>query len=308
MIILEQPSQIKQLNLERIVCTVGVFDGVHIGHQKLIQTIAQTAKNIGGKSVVITFDQHPYNILNSSIHIPRLTLPAHKIKLLDSLGVDICIIMKFNKEIASISAESWIKEILWGQLHIDAIYLGEDTFFGKDQKGDIDLLSHWGRQLGFKAVKLDMLRLEKLAVNSTSIRNFIMEGHLEMAEKLLGRPYSIFGAHIKGTGRGHGLGFPTINLDTQDQCMPPLGIYAVKVDKNIPAVANLGVSPTFNERHKKPVLEIHLLSAEKPLNFNNIEVTFIKKLRNEIKFNTIPELIEQIEKDISQAKTLFFSL
>lgn len=322
MLILEHPSQIKELKLSHVFCALGVFDGVHIGHQKIISTIVQAARDKKGASVVITFDKHPYEILNPSIKIPILTLPEIKLIILENLGVDICVMMQFNKAIASIPAETWIKEILWKDMHIESIYLGENSFFGKDQKGDIQLLSDLGKQLGFKVEKLIMSRIDKEQVSSTSIRKFITTGDLASAEKSLARPYSVLGTHITGTGKGKEIGFPTINLDTKNQCLPPNGIYAVLVNpkpftktKQIHAIANLGVRPTFHPVPDKTLLEIHLLNENdiKDIGTNVfpidlLEITFIKKLRDEIKFPNKEELIEQIRKDIAQVKNLFSSL
>lgn len=306
MLALEQPSQLKHLNLPHVICSVGVFDGVHLGHQKIIKTIVQTAKEYNGTSVILTFDKHPYNVLNPSVHLCLLTSSMHKLLLMDSLGIDVCIMMKFDKAVSNITAENWIKEVLWHDMHIEAIYLGEDSFFGKDAKGDINLLSQWGTKFGFKVVKMEMLHIEKTPINSTIIRNFVTGGTLKQAEKFLGRPYSVFGIPIRGSGKGKELGFPTINLDTQDQCLPPNGVYTVWVRENIPAVANLGIRPTFSVTYKKPILEIHLLSDKKP--FENIEVTFLEKIRDEMQFATPSELVSQIEHDIVQAKKLFSSL
>jgi len=307
MLTLDQTSKIKSLNLKHIYCTIGVFDGVHLGHQKLINHVVQSAKENNGTSIIITFDTHPYNIINPSVNIPILTLPNKKISILESLGVDICILIKFNKAIADIPAEAWIKETLWNDLHIEKIYMGDDTFFGKDQKGDINLLTQWGKHLGFKVIKIDMMRTDKTQISSTAIRNLIIQGDLINTEKLLGRPYSVLGNHIKGRGLGKKIGFPTINLDTNGQCLPPNGIYIVKVNKNIPAIANLGISPTFG-LNTKPLLEIHILSDEISCGESNIEVQFIEKLRDELKFQSVPALTEQIKKDIEQAKKIFFSL
>lgn len=307
MLTLEHPSQIKPLNLPNIICTVGVFDGIHLGHQKIIKTIVYEARKCSGTSVVVTFDRHPFNVLNPKMHIPLLTSPAHKLRLIDQLGVDVCIMMKFDKTIADIPPEAWIKEVLWDQMHISSIYLGENSFFGKDAKGDYQLLLQWGKKLGFKVVKMELLKIDKIQVNSTTIRNLITNGELSSAKNFLGRSYSIFGIPVKGTGRGKILGFPTINLDTQDQCLPPNGVYAVWAN-NLPAIANLGIRPTFGENLIKPILEVHLLANQEISQSNNIEVTFIERIRDEMYFKNEKELVIQIEKDIEQTKKLFSSL
>lgn len=321
MLVLKSPSGIKPLKLPNIVCALGVFDGVHLGHQKVIKTIVRDAKQTSGTSTVITFDNHPYTILNPSYQKFSLTSTAHKLQLFDKLGIDMCILIKFNKNIASISAENWIKEVLWEQLHINSIYIGKDSFFGKNREGNIDLLRLWGNRLGFNVNAIEPVRIDKVPVSSTLIRNNIRRGNLESSKKFLGRDYSIYGAVVKGKGRGGEMGLPTANLNTENQCLPLNGVYAVWTrflrkefsneptpnNKPKPAVANIGIRPTFTQ-HKQPknspVLEVHLLEETSKLYKKDLEVIFIKRLRDEIQFNTASQLTKQIEKDIISAKKI----
>jgi riboflavin kinase/FMN adenylyltransferase len=311
--ILENPSQLTSLDLPRVICAIGVFDGVHLGHQKLIQTVVQDAKMREGTSVIITFREHPYSLLQPSLHIPVLTLPGHKLRLIEKLGANISILMKFTRDVASMTAETWIKDILWGQMRIDTIYLGEDSLFGSDQCGNADTLIFWGKKLGFKVIPLHLLHNEKEAISSTSIRHMINKGALTEAEKYLGRKYSVVGTHTRGRGKGKELGFPTINLNTSNQCLPPNGIYVVQVnpiidnipDKPIPAVANLGVSPTFDLDTRSPLLEVHILEQEKIPSAHCLEVAFLKIMRDEKKFRSEKDLSTQIAKDVKEANAYF---
>lgn len=307
--VLNSPSDIKPLKLPNTVCAIGVFDGIHLGHQKIIEAIVHTAKRIKGTSIIITFDKHPYTVLNPSYHPPILTSIPKKLQLLDSLGIDICVQMKFTKSTASITAENWIKEILWNKLHIKSIYIGEDSFFGKGREGNVDFLKQWGTRLGFDVNVIKKIRVNKVPISSTLIRDYICKGDIKNINKLLGRHYSVIGTVTKGKGSGKKLGFPTANFNTGNQCLPQQGVYAVRTriaDKTVSAVANIGIRPTLT-RSRKPILEVHLLKQpEKSLYKQELEVTFIKRLRSELKFTDKNQLIQQIEKDIEQAKQILF--
>lgn len=307
MLVLNSPTEIKPLNLPNIVCALGVFDGIHLGHQKIIKALVRNAKSIKGISTIITFNKHPYSVLNPSYDLSILTSPAHKLQLIDKMNVDVCIMLKFNKATASITAENWIREVLWKQLHINSIYIGQDSFFGKDRKGDINLLLKWSNSLGFKVNVIEPLRINKVSVSSTLIRNYICKGNIKSAQTLLGRPYSALGTVIKGKGRGKKLGFPTANLDTGNQCLPFNGVYAVKAKIDTittPGVANIGIKPTFKPKQTKPLLEVHLIKGSDELYNKNMEIIFVERLRNEMKFTTTSELTKQIEKDIVRAEQI----
>lgn len=320
MLILSSPSEVKPLKLPNIICALGVFDGVHLGHQKIIEAVVRSAKETRGTSLIITFDKHPYTVLNPSCQISLLTSSSHKLQLFDRLGIDVSILIKFNKNTASITAENWIKNILWEQLHIKGICIGEDSFFGKNREGNVDLLREWGNHLGFSVNVIETARINRVPVNSTLIRNNIRRGDLESAKRFLGRDYSVQGTVVKGNGRGKELGFPTANLSIENQCLPLNGVYAVWArlnNKAKPAVSNIGTRPTFVHletaparplhppdvhRQDRPILEVYFLEEEGPLYNKNLEVIFIKRLRNEIRFSTTSQLIQQIEKDIAHAK------
>ena len=305
MLTIESLAEIKQLKTPNTIFSLGVFDGIHIGHQKVVKNIVRYAKAHKGTSVILTFSNHPYTVLNPSYKVPILTTTPIKLKLLADLGVDICILMKFDKNIALITAEAWIKEIMWNQLHIKAIHIGRDSYFGKNRKGTPELLQLWGNKLGFNVNILEKKRINKTLVSSTMIRNFILRGDIDSAEKFLGRSYSVLGTVVKGTGRGKKLGFPTANLETNNQCLPSSGVYAaiIKLDnKNLPAAVNIGIRPTFKSKitnNTHPVLEVHVLKKVGELYKKTFETIFIKKIRNERKFVNKTDLIRQINKDIA---------
>jgi len=308
MLTVNSSLEAKLLNLPRIVCAVGVFDGIHLGHQKIINSVVNRARQIKGTASIITFDKHPNTVLNPSLHIPVLTPTLLKLYLLEKLKVDLCILINFNKNIASTTAEDWIKEILWKHLHIDTIYIGRDSFFGNSRKGNVQLLMQWGNRLGFKVNTIEPVRADKEEVSSTLIKNTIEAGDIESAERLLGRLYSVTGTVINGKGIGKTIGFPTANLNTANQCLPSNGVYAVNVnisDKTIRAAANIGTRPTFNSAETKPILEIHLLKNQDTLYNQKITVTFIKRIRDEIQFKDSAKLVQQIKKDIIYIKKFF---
>ncbi len=323
MLVLNHLSQLKSLQRPCIQCAVGVFDGIHLGHRKIIDQMTKSAGGGKGTSVVITFDRHPYQVLNPTIHIPILTRPEQKLALLDSLGIDICVLIKFTKGVASIPPEIWIKDFLWHQMKMDTIFTGEDSFFGKEGKGNIHLLKQWSSKLGFSIHQVNTLRIEKSPVSSTIIRNYIAEGNLPSAKKFLGRPYSIVGKIIPGAGRGRKLGFPTFNLSTENHCLPPAGVYAVQASivnfvsgiirtqrSGISAVANLGQRPTFKHKNTGPLLEVHFLDGQNIEEITGqacLEITWLRKIREETAFPSPAKLRAQIEKDVATAKS-FFSL
>lgn len=308
MLTLDHPSQIKPLDIHRIICTLGAFDGIHLGHQEIIRTVVNKAKEIKGTSVVITFDRHPHSVLQAGYHLPLLTTPEHKAQLIASFGIDICILMKFNRATASITAEDWIRDILWQQLQINSIYLGRDSFFGRDRKGNISLLQEWSRKLGFKVNVIETVRIDREPVSSTLIRNHVQQGQLETAARFLGRPYSVFGTVISGSGRGREIGFPTANFDLQNECLPPNGVYAVRArlaKEILPAVANIGIRPTFLKPEQaapgNPLLEVFIFNLKQKLYDKKLEIIFVQKLREEKRFAGPAALHDQIEKDVIAA-------
>lgn len=307
MLLFEHPSQIKPLDLPHPVCTVGMYDGIHLGHKKIIKSVVSKAIQSNGTSIVITFRKHPFKVLNSHYHLPILTLPNQKLELLEELGVDVCILMNFNKNISQLTAQNWIKEILWKQIHIKDIFIGRDSYFGKGKKGTEKLLKQYGKELGFNTHIVNTVRKDKEPISSTIIRNYLFEGKISKAKQMLGRDYSVIGKVVKGSGKGRKLGFPTANLEQTEQCLPKKGVYAVKVILNgkiINAVANIGERPTIHKKKRKLVLEVHLFKKNLELYDKTIEVIFIKRLRNELEFENTSLLTAQIKKDVVKTRNI----
>jgi len=310
-----------------MVLTMGVFDGVHLGHQKVLSRVRHAARRIGGTAAVLTFQEHPQNVLNPGASRLLLTSFAHKLALLEAAGMDLCIVPHFNEQFSRMSPEVFVKRILVGKLNIRKLILGDDSRFGHRREGDVSRMAEFAKTFGFGFVTVPALKEKKFTVKSTLIRHLLSEGCLEVAKKFLGRPYSVAARIIKGEGRGRELGFPTANLDLENEILPPMGVYAVRArlmdcrilperkgffvmrhtpsSERWPAVLNWGKRPTFRCDIREAVAEVHLLGFRGDVYGKVIEVEFLKMLRKEKKFDSSEELKKQISKDIRAAKDVF---
>jgi riboflavin kinase/FMN adenylyltransferase len=291
------------------VITIGNFDGVHIGHQALFHEVIETAENMGGVSIAMTFEPHPIRVLKQNGHPPLITLYEQKVELIGRTHIDILICIPFTREFAALSAEEFVGDLLVGKIGMKAIVVGEDYNFGKNREGNIDALKAYGAQYGFEVIVADWIRMSKAftdRISSTKIRELVTEGMMEQAEKMLGRYYQIRGRVVTGRDRGGKLlGIPTANVNLHDELCPKAGIYAVTGEcrgKPFKGVANIGYSPTF-ENHEFTV-EVHIFDFDDNIYGEKIRVNFIKRIRDEIKFSSIPELIDQIKKDIATAREI----
>ena len=291
------------------VITIGNFDGVHIGHQALFHEVIETAENMGGVSIAMTFEPHPIRVLKQNGHPPLITLYEQKVELIGRTHIDILICIPFTREFAALSAEEFVGDLLVGKIGMKAIVVGEDYSFGKNRQGNIDLLKAYGPRYGFKVIVADWIRMSKAfadRISSTKIRELVTEGMMEQAEKMLGRYYQIRGRVVTGRDRGGKLlGIPTANVNLHDELCPKAGIYAVTGEcrgNPFKGVANIGYSPTF-ENHEFTV-EVHIFDFDDNIYGEKIRVNFIKRIRDEIKFSSIPELIDQIKKDIATAREI----
>jgi len=286
------------------VITIGVFDGVHLGHQKIIKTITRLASEKNGKSVIITFDRNPKNLIENNPPSFITTL-EHRLMLFHRLGVDYTIILKFDRKVAQIPAEDFIKNILVNKLGTKCIVLGFDCHFGKDRKGDIELLQKLADKYHFEAYECLPETYQGQIISSTIIRQNILKGELENAKGMLGRSVSVLGTVVKKTGRGRTLGFPTANLDLHHEIRPPQGVYGTKVcwdDKEYLALTNIGLRPTFKKEpfsseDETMEIETHILDFHESLYGKELEVQFLFKIRDEQHFASPEELKRQIEKD-----------
>ena len=291
------------------VITIGNFDGVHIGHQALFHEVIETAENIGGTSIAMTFEPHPIRVLKQNGHPPLITLYEQKAELIERTGMDVLICIPFTQEFAALTAQEFIRDLLVGTIGMKAIVVGKDYSFGKNREGDIALLKSYAPEYGFKVIVAGWIKASKdLAdrISSTRIRELISDGLMAQAEKMLGRHYQIRGQVVTGRDRGGKLlGIPTANINLNDELCPKTGIYAVTVEyggKQYKGVANIGYSPTF-EDHEFTV-EVHIFDFNSNIYGENIRVNFIQRIRDEIKFSSISELIDQIQGDIATAREI----
>jgi riboflavin kinase / FMN adenylyltransferase len=306
--IIEGIENIKE-PFKNAVITIGNFDGVHIGHQALFQEVIQKADAIGGTSAAMTFEPHPIRFLKQGSHPPLITLLEQKLELISKTGLDVLICVPFNKAFADIPARNFLEDILIQQIGMKAFVVGGDYAFGKNREGNLDFLRKSSGKLGFELIVADWIQAPlngKTRISSTRIRELVMNGDIGKAEKMLGRPYQIRGIVEHGRNRGGRLlGFPTANIKLHDELAPKTGVYAVTVEhknERYKGVANIGYSPTFDD--KIYTIEVHLLDFDGDLYDRKIQVNFIAKLRDEIKFSGIDALSKQIHKDIEVAKQL----
>ncbi len=303
---------------KKAVVTIGIFDGVHIGHQFVLKKIIRRAEKLKGKSVVVTFNPHPLKILNPQTSPALLTSLSHRIDLIARLGVDVCLVVNFTKRFCSLSPEDFIRKILVEKVGTQEIFIGNNFRFGCNEQGDVELLRKMGKNFGFKVncIKpvrcslskgVSTLKADRKIISSTQIRLLIEQGKIEEAARFLGRAVSILGTVIKGETRGRRVGYPTANIDPHQEAIPPDGVYAVEVRlkrRKRFGLLNIGTQPTFSFSRKKPVIEVHIFNFKQNIYAKDLEISFIKKLRREKKFLSAQQLAEQIKKDCHKAKQL----
>ena len=304
MIVFEGVSQIKE-KLKNPVITIGNFDGVHLGHQAIFKKVIEKAHEIGGVSVVYTFDPHPLKVLEPDRFFPLITTSEEKERMIEWIGIDVLIREHFTKDFAQLSTDEFVRTILCKQIRAREIFIGPDYRFGKGRKGTTNLLKSLGEDCGIEIEILKNVEVEGKEVRSTMIRNYVMEGKMKEATKFLGRGYTLRAKVIKGKAQGKKIGVPTANLEPEKELYPRSGIFAVKVllkDRYAQGVLNIGTNPTFPGKGFS--LEVHILDFDQDICGGEIELIFVEKLRDEKKFETPELLVEQIKKDIVQARKI----
>ena len=289
---------------QRTVVTVGVFDGVHIAHQRLISATCQFARRKHATSIVVTFDPDPQHVLHPSQAQPVLMPLQARLRAMAALGVDVIWVIPFTKSFAQLSAQAFVERILLGRLHATAVVLGEGFVFGKNQQGTMDTLRALATRRQVEVIAIPHVRRARAIISSSRIRTLITKGDLSRARTLLGRSPELYGKVVKGRGRGQRLGFPTANLRFTSQVLPPQGVYAVMVEqwpahRRWKGVMNLGVRPTFGPG--PCVGEVHLLRFHGQLLHQLLSVSLITRLRPERCFPSIDALRQQIRHDITRA-------
>jgi riboflavin kinase / FMN adenylyltransferase len=286
---------------------IGVFDGVHRGHQAVISTSAEHARAANGTPVVVTFDPHPEKVLRPE-HAPHLlTATQHKIALIRDLGVGNLLIVHFDKQFAATEPEDFVSALVNHSKPLREICVGHEWSFGRKRRGNLELLKTLGAQFNFNVVGISPVKINGAVVSSTAIRQAVEDGDFAKAAEMLGREYTILGTVTHGDNLGKKIGFPTANLSAHSEQFPPNGVYVAeaKIDhEGHRGVINLGVRPTVSGGKSERVLEIHLFDFNRDLYGQDIEVRFLKFLRPEKKFENLDALVQQIRRDVDQARAL----
>ncbi len=298
-------------NIEKInrdtnsVVTVGVFDGVHIAHREILKRMQEEREKTGSRTVVVTFDPHPQEILKPSENFKILTTIEERVELIKEYEPDIVFVVNFTPEFSNITAEEFCKDIMLGKIGLRKVIVGYNHAFGRNREGNPDKLREFGQRYGFEVEVLEQFLVENTAVSSSKIRAILNSGDVKLASKLLGRYYFINGVVVKGTGRGKQLGIPTANIEpnSKRKLIPKNGVYVVRVTldrQNYYGVMNIGYRPTFEVDSNK-VMEVNIFDFDDEIYFKHIKVEFIDRLRDEMRFSSPSELVRQIELDKEKA-------
>jgi len=289
------------------VVALGVFDGVHRAHRLILREVAVHAHRIKGTSMVVTFFPHPQR--KESLYSLE-----HRLRLISQLGIDVCIVIKFNRQFSQISAEDFIKKFIVDKLEASYIYVGRDFRFGRKAEGNVKTLKKLSGVYSFKIRVFDIINQGGRPISSTTIRGLVTAGKLVSARNLLSRPVSVLGTVIKGAYLASKLGFPTANINPHHEVLPPSGVYAVKVNFNkrkLNGICYIGTRPTFRKQLKgryknEKRVEVHIFNFKENIYGKDIEIEFIKVLRREMVFSSLRSLVSQVKKDIISAKKVLF--
>ncbi len=297
--------------LVRAVVTVGNFDGIHIGHRSILETVVERARAHQGEAVVYTFEPHPRKVLHPDEAPGLLTTLEQKLELLEQAGIDTVIVEPFSLEFAKTPAEDFIRESLHEKIRPLEVYVGYDFHFGRDREGSMRLLTELGPLLGFSVTIIPEVTVDRGDVNSTRIRQLLADAHVEQARQMLGRSYSVRGTIGKGEQRGRTIGFPTANLEAENEILPAAGVYVGEVrflddgtpavGSRWPAVTNVGVRPTFHKGGRL-LAEAHLLDFDTDIYGRRVELCFDHHLRPEQRFDGVDALRAQIQADVIEAR------
>lgn len=298
---------LESLHLENAWITIGVYDGVHLGHQKLLHDLIAGAHAHGVPAVVVTFHPHPLSVLKPEWKPQFLTTPEERAEIFKVLGVDVVVIHPFNREISKLSARDFLVR-LKSHLGFEKLQVGFNFAMGRNRKGDIPTLRKLGEELGYKLEVISPLENEDKAISSSRIRELIRDGKVDQAANQLGRPYRIEGKVIKGVGRGKKIGIPTANLETHpNRVIPKKGVYACEAyvgGEKWGATTNIGVRPTFGNEPAPTSVETHILDFEENIYDESILLDFLERIRDELKFSSVEKLVHQIHRDTERTRTL----
>jgi riboflavin kinase/FMN adenylyltransferase len=285
------------------VLTIGNFDGMHRGHQEILQRVVASAREKQCVSAILTFFPHPVRVLRPAEAPPMLATLDQRLAACERAGIEAALVLRFDETLSRMSAEEFVAKYLAETMRAREVMVGENFRFGHKQQGDVNTLRSLGQRFGFSIEIVDSLRVDGTVVSSTAVRAALNEGRVEDAAKLLGHPFALEGAIQTGTGQGRELVVPTLNLKTKQELLPKRGVYITEVrlgNETFPAVTNVGFRPTFNGANVS--VESHLFGFDRELTAGAMEVRFLSRLRDEQKFPGIDALREQVMKDIEKAK------
>lgn len=290
----------------RTSVTIGNFDGLHMGHREVLKKLVMVARQSGTRSVLVTFTPHPLQILHPEKSPKSILLQADKIERIGKMGIDYLLNLKFDLAFSKMSGESFIREILAGALHAKYILVGQNFVFGHKRSGNFELLERLGHELDYTIEIIKPVSVRGNRVSSTWIRQLIQSGKISMANRLLGSYYRVSGAIIPGDGIGQKYLYPTLNLNPENEILPKIGVYVTQVTihgKEFPAVTNVGVRPTVSGKTLR--IETHLIQHQLNSTPTSMEIAFLHRLREEMKFHSTEALKEQIGKDVRRAIRFF---
>ena len=289
------------------ITTIGSFDGIHLGHKKILQTITKKAKKNNGKSILITFWPHPRYVLKKNNDFKLLTSLDEKIKIFEENKIDILYVIDFSLKFSKVSAYNFVKNILLDELKTNCILIGYNNNFGKNREGNIKYLEQNKNIFNIDIISIPKQSVDKISISSTKIREHLINGKIQSANQLLGRKYSINGKVVRGNGIGRKINFPTANIQINEpkKLLPKNGVYAVKVilnKKTYLGMLNIGYKPTIE--NKKKTIEVNIFKFSKDIYNNKISINFIKRIRNEKKFKNLNELKKQLIIDKKKAELI----
>lgn len=286
---------------------IGNFDGIHRGHQRLLETIMDRARSSSGTSLAMTFDPHPLSILSPAGRPPLIAPLEERLALIEAIGVEVLLVVPFTREFSTLSAGAFVEEILLRRVGARNVYVGTNFHFGRGGLGDLQILKQEGDRFGIGVEKVEVVLFDNRPISSTRIRENIRKGSIERVTAMLGREYSIRGRGVEGRHRGGTLGFSTANLTTENELIPGDGVYvtrAVLEGRGHPSVTNIGIRPTFEETER--VIETHILDYEGgPLYGTNVRLAFCSRLREERRFDNAEALKDQICQDVDATRLWF---
>lgn len=290
----------------RCVVTIGVFDGVHRGHQEIIGRAVERARDTGLPSVVLTFDPHPSEVVRPGSHPPVLSPMRRKAEILEQLGVDVLCVQPFTPEVSRQQPDEWVHEVLVEKLHVAAVVVGENFRFGHKAAGDLATLRTLGRTFGFATEGVPLLRDDEVTLSSTFVRSSIDAGDVAEAAHALGRPHRVDGIVVRGEGRGRQLGYPTANVRSDRHvAVPADGIYAGRVvlrGERLPAAISVGTNPTFEGKER--TVEAYILDFDEDIYGVELGVEFVERIRGMERFDRVSDLVEQMGRDVERTREI----